>query len=431
MKIKLLLSILSLIFLVNASAQEATVKPDDTKIVGTTSPSNTFLLQCKGLVNPPSSDLKWRPLLSNKFLESEPKDQDQDLIEKIKNEKQKLKQQRVKNGNSINEQSTLSVSPVVGTNYLGNTNNGMTPLDNSIAISDGGYIVSVANFTIEYDDMSGTNLYFNSLLTLVQNVDASITGVCDPVVIYDSGSDRFIFFCQALPTAANSKIFIFFSQTNNPLNGWWSYELTGDPTGTGDGFDYPKLAVSTNELFLTGNLFTEPSGVFHQAIIFQINKVAGYSGGALNYNYYANITGTPFHLLPVSYGQTGSYGPGIFLVSTSPAGSSAINLYQITQDICCSPVLNYWSVPTTTYSPGSNALQMGTTCLLNTDNCCSLSGFYLYSGGVGTIHFVFHSDIGSGYNGINYNRLLVNTLTNTSRTYGLSGSYDYCYPSVV
>ena len=424
--------ILLFLFGLSINAQVPMVNPDSNKKLGSTAPSQKMTLQCKGFVNPSSADLKWRPLLTNKFIESEPQVPNQELIEKIKTEKHKIKQKKeIENKITNSELSIQSVTPIVGTNYLGNTNNGYSPLDNNIAISNGGYIVSVANGTIEYDNMNGTNLYYNNLLTLVNAADASITGVCDPVVIYDSGSDRFIFFCQQTPLVSNSKIFIFFSKSNNPLNGWWLYEFTGDPTGNGDAFDYPKIAVSTNELFLTGNLFTEPANTSHQAIIFQIDKLAGYNGTSLNYNYYVNITGSPFTLLPISYGQSGTYGPGIFLVSTDNAGSSTIHLFQITDLISNSPVLNNWDVSTNVYSVATDASQMGTSCLLKTNDCRALSGFYLYSGGVGTIHFVFHSDIGSGWNGINYNRLVVNTLTNTTASFGSVGSFDYCYPSVV
>jgi hypothetical protein len=430
MKIKLL--VLIGLFVSNFSfAQSGIANPDESKKMGSSIPSQSISIRCMGFVNPISTDLKWRPMLTNLVNESEPLSPDQELIEKIKSEKFIQKQQQgAENRTSNQEPSTQFVNPVVGTNYAGNTNDNMSPLDNSVAISNGGYIVSVSNFSIEYDNMSGTNLYYNSLLTLVNGVDPGITGVCDPVIIYDSGSDRFICFVQSMPLTSN-KIFVFFSQSNNPLTGWWIYELAGDPTGNGDGFDYPKLAVSTNELFITGNLFSEPSNTFHQAVIFQIDKLAGYSGASLNYIYYNNINGSPFTLLPVSYGQSGNYGPGIFLVSTNSAGGSTINLYQITNDMCCSPVINYWSVPTTPYSIAADANQLGTSCTLKTGDCRILSGFYLFNAGVGTIHFVFHSDIGSGWHGINYNRLVVNTLSNTSSTYGLIGSYDYCYPSVV
>ena len=52
-------------------------------------------------------------------------------------------------------------------------------------------------------------------------------------------------------------------------------------------------------------------------------------------------------------------------------------------------------------------------------------GFYLN----GIVHFVFHSVRADGYCGINYNRLTVSSLLNSSSLFGLNSS-DYCYPSV-
>ncbi|HTB05822.1 MAG TPA: T9SS type A sorting domain-containing protein [Bacteroidia bacterium] len=423
MKQLLLIVMLSLACL-SIIAQE-NIQPNTTKTAGTTKPSKVETLKCKGLVNPPSSDLKWRPLLTNKYEEFEPQSPNQKLIDSIKAEKLKLKQsglERRKNYDNIQ-----SVTPVIGVNFPANIANGSSPLDNSMAISNGGIIVTLANTTIEYYDSTGTNTYYQTLLAFANSVDASITGVCDPVVLYDAGVDRFIFFFQQSPLTANSKIFIFFSQTNNPANGWWSYEFAGDPTGNGDAFDYPKLGVSTSELFIAGNLFSEPSDVFHQAVVYQIDKTAGYSGGSVNDDYYTGITGSPFTILPVSYGQSGSYGPGIYLVSTNSSGGSTINLYEVTNTIPNSPVMDYWSVSTTAYSLAGNASQFGTSCLLKTGDCRALSGFYLN----GLIHFVFNSDDGSGYCCINYNRLNVSATTNQSKLCYNSGAYDYAYPSVV
>ena len=53
------------------------------------------------------------------------------------------------------------------------------------------------------------------------------------------------------------------------------------------------------------------------------------------------------------------------------------------------------------------------------------SAFYLN----GIIHFVLHSEFINGYNGINYNRLEVSTLTNWNSIFGVEG-YDYSYPSI-
>ncbi len=89
--------------------------------------------------------------------------------------------------------------------------------------------------------------------------------------------------------------------------------------------------------------------------------------------------------------------------------------------------MNYYSVPTGSYAPSGDASQSGTSCLLDNGDCRALSGFYLN----GIIHFVFHSDIGGGWNGINYNGLNASSKTNQSSTFGSVGNADYSYPSVV
>ena len=87
--------------------------------------------------------------------------------------------------------------------------------------------------------------------------------------------------------------------------------------------------------------------------------------------------------------------------------------------------LNLYNVSTTPYSPAADAFQSGTTVKLDNGDCRALSGFYLD----GVIHFVFHSDRGTGYNAINYNRLNLSSVTNQSKTFGADG-YEYSYPAV-
>lgn len=67
-------------------------------------------------------------------------------------------------------------------------------------------------------------------------------------------------------------------------------------------FDYPKMSISNNELYITGNLFTNSSN-FNQAILYQIQKAAGYSGGNLNWQYWNNIAGSPLHYVPFHTGK--------------------------------------------------------------------------------------------------------------------------------
>ena len=123
-------------------------------------------------------------------------------------------EKRSQPGGSPSENAVAAVVPAVGTNFLGNINNGSSPLDNNIAISDGGIIVSVANTTVEIDDDNGTNLYYQPIVDFYN--DPLITNVCDPVVLYDRPADRFIFFAQECSgVSANSKLLICFSKSNN------------------------------------------------------------------------------------------------------------------------------------------------------------------------------------------------------------------------
>lgn len=384
--------------------------------------SQVMTIQPVGPSNPVSKDAYWRPVLTNKCVEREPRVPDYEKLEQLKAEKALQKKNTLLN---TKEDGNAASTPIVGSNWLGNTNTGYSPMDNNIAVSDGGIIVSVANNSLLVTDINGTVLYFNDIVTFFN--DPQITSVCDPVVLYDRPQDKFIFFFQECSgNSSNTHICICYSQTNNPASGgWWNYKLTGDPQGLGVWFDYPKMAISNDELFITGNMFSN-AGVFNQAFVYQIEKNPGYTGGNINWNYWYNINNSPFTLLPGGNGYGQSPGTGCWFVATSAAGASAIKVYHITGNIASSPSMTDNLVSTTAYSPAADADQLGTTCKLDNGDCRTLSGFVLN----GIFHFVFHSDAGQGWNGINYNRLNLTTLTNTSSIFGQPGQFDLSYPSV-
>jgi hypothetical protein len=384
--------------------------------------SQAYMLSSTGETNMQSADLLWRPLVKHVCEAHEPRTPAFETIERIKEQKTASK----RNSNpTINAERSMNtaVVPMVGANFAGNSNNGHSPMDNHIAISNGGMIVSVANTTIEVDDKSGNTLYFNDIVTFLN--DATITNVCDPNILYDPAQDRFIFFAQECAGAsANSYLCLAFSKTNDPSQGWWTYKISGHLIPN-TWFDYPKTAISTNELYISGNCFDD-QGNYAESILYQIQKNNGYSGASLNWQYWHNIPGSPFTLLPVSYGIGGTYGPGCYIVATKVGGASNFDFYNLTDDMTASnEQLLHYSIATTAYSPSGDAAQQGTSCLLDNGDCRALSGFYLN----GIVHFVFHSDYSNGYNGINYNRFDVSKKKNTSSTFGLSG-YDYSYPSV-
>ena len=319
------------------------------------------------------------------------------------------------------EYSKKEVQPIIGENFHGNSYNYYSPPDNTMAISNAGYIVTVVNSNIEYYSENGSMIFSSSL----SDFFASSTAIVyDPVVMYDSHYDRFFMVCLHGTSSSESMVYACFSKTNNPQDGWWVYSLTGNPLSDGSWFDYPKIGISQEEVYITGNLFYD-SDYFNQSTLYQLDKITGYEGGSMSWQYWYNIDSSPFTLNPVSFGQSGAVGPGIYLVSNHYSSGNYINLYDLTDYMGNSPSLNVYSVSTDSYEVGADAYQNGTSTLLDVGDCRILSAFYLN----GIIHFVFTSERSDGYNGINYNRLDVNGLSNISGNYGMTG-YDYCYGSV-
>jgi len=384
-----------------------------------------------GFRNPPSDDATWHAVL---YKVSDNESENNEMLERIKAEKYKLRLQVESEHKTspASKTTTLGKSPIVSTNFAGINNGGnYTPLDNTIAISDKDTIVAMANVQIGYYTITGTNYYGKGLYTLIN--DPTLTNqLCDPKIIWDNVARRFIFYCQVCDqVSAHSKIVLGFSKTSNPSNGWFIYEFTGNPTGTTDWWDYPKMAVSNDELFVTGNLFQEGSNNFDQSVIMQIQKNPCFAGTTPLTHVYSGIgtTFVPFTILPVSYGQKGSYGPGIYAVSTEnlSGGSNNYYLYDITNNIASgAAVLNVYGITASNYSPPGNSPQYGGSLPLNTGDCRALDGFYLK----GTLHFVNNIDAGSGFCGFRYSRINIKALTAGSANYSNVPKMDYCYPAI-
>ena len=315
-------------------------------------------------------------------------------------------------------------SPTIGASFEANWFDQTTPPDNSMAISAGGLIVSVTNSHIEYYNTGGTLLFTSSFDNFFN--DPSFTAlIYDPVVLYDSGADRFFMVVLHGSNSGVSKVIACFSKSNNPSDGWWIYKLPGNPLNNGCWFDYPKIGVSNNEVYITGNLFTDTES-FNQVVLYQIAKAGGFAGGSLNWTYWYGLAESPFTLVPVSYGQQGNYGPGIYLVCTdrNNFGDDHIRLYDLTDDLSGNPQINVYSVTQSMYMAG-DAPQLGTNVLLDNGDTRALAGFWLD----GIIHFVYHSEYTNNYNGLNYSRLTVTNLILLHTKFGLDG-YDYSYPNV-
>ena len=91
----------------------------------------------------------------------------------------------------------------------------------------------------------------------------------------------------------NNHICVAFSTSNNPLDDWNVYMLTGDALGTDHWTDYPAISLTNDELFITGNLLQHNVSWqegFYQSLIWQIDKTQGYQGNdTLDFNLWSEL----------------------------------------------------------------------------------------------------------------------------------------------
>lgn len=275
-------------------------------------------------------------------------------------------------------------APFLGQNLQGNLYNSSVPNDNDIAISDGNKIISVQNSTVfKYDIGTWTSLGYVSLSSFAA-VLANTNVKYDPKVIYDPIQDKFILVFLNGYTDTTSSITVAFSTTNDPNGAWNMYELPGNPFNNGLWTDYPMLAMTDQEVFITGNLLYPDSSWqtgFNETVIWQVNKNSGYTGTTLNALVHNNITcvGKPVRNLCPVKGGLDTYGPDMNFLSNrnlDPSNDTVfiVNLNDtigapgqtITVTPLISPISYYMAPP---------ALQPGTAGALETNDSRILGAF--------------------------------------------------------
>jgi hypothetical protein len=342
-----------------------------------------------------------------------------------------LSQKELKDGGSASPTPKImsGIEPFIGESFE-TVATGSCQQSNTIAISDAGKIVTMVNSSLSFYNSDGTIIYTSPIWNWIGN--PNLAPVSDPYVLYDPIEDKFIFQVVANDGyAANSKVVIGFSASSDPAGAWYLYELTGNPLNDGSLLDFPRMGISTNELYITGSLYDESGGGFHQAVIYQIKKSEGFTGGSLNWQYWHSLAGAPYSVLPVSYGQDDSYGPGVYLVATQGfTTSNTVYLYDITNDLTSSSEsLNQYIVNTNEYyKEPPLADQPSLSSSLYAGDARALSGFYLN----GKIHFVFNTGAvppATDRPDYMYVKLDISTLTDLAPL-DITYADDVCFPAI-
>ena len=167
---------------------------------------------------------------------------------------------------------------------------GGVPNDNTLAVSDNGFLIASYNTRVYFHDLNGDSAYYRphpftstwSFVDFALDNDSIGTSLpFDPKLRYDAVEDRFVFTFLSGRTPDDSKLVIAFSSSGDPMDDWNVYEIPGNPFNERTWSDFPVIALTENEVLYTINLIREnepwETG-FEETLIWQLDKQSGYDG---------------------------------------------------------------------------------------------------------------------------------------------------------
>jgi hypothetical protein len=351
----------------------------------------------------------------------------------------KLRERYYQNLNKTNnyKSTPAEIAPKIDTSFDGQiTGSRGIPNDNHLAISNGGKIVSVQNSSIRVLDENGKSLLYKTLFQFANGKILGFTNYCyDPKVVYDPLSDRFIlFFLHESKVASNFGV-LAFSKTNDPAGEWNFYKLPGNALNNDKWSDYPIMAISKEDVFITLNLLTENTDWrdgFNQSLIWQIKKQNGYNGDTLIQKVYSDIrykSKAIWSICPVQGGFTPTH-PNMYFLSVRPGDleNDTLFLHEINNTLQSNKASLSLKILKTdkTYGVPPVAPQPKGGDTLQTNDTRVLSGIYHF----GKIQYVQTSVVKPYYrSGVFHGMFDVNK-SEVKANFISADSIDYGYPSI-
>lgn len=256
--------------------------------------------------------------------------------------------------------------PIVLKEMPGNSASGV-PNDNSMAVSNGGFLISVINSRIRCISTEGDSMIWNQSLSAF-TADLGLTdSQYDPRAIYDPVADRFIVVILNGFTYQTSKVIVAVTSTNDPSDPWYLYELPGNPLNNLTWSDYPHISLSTHDLYVTFNTFFNGSSNnsgYVESTFWQIPLSQLYSGSLTDTEYYYDLEygGRPLFNHSGVQGGSEPYGPDFYLLNTRnlDAQNDTVFLLHITDHALGNPELEITPVVMSEpYGLSPNARQPG------------------------------------------------------------------------
>jgi hypothetical protein len=237
---------------------------------------------------------------------------------------------------------------------------GWVPPDPNGDIGPNHYIQAV-NIALGIYNKTGTQLAALSYNTLFAGgfAPCNTSNYGDPIVLYDAISDRWI----AIDFAYSNRSGPFYeciavSKTADPVSGgWWLYTVdVSTPTPPTPGVywfnDYPKLAVWSDGIYMSANMYNAAGTILETVRVFVFNRDDLISGAPTGLrNAYFDVGGSYFTLLPSNLrGALPPSGTPAFFASIDEPNLLHLWKFQVT---------NWGTLPPTAAFTGPTNLTVG------------------------------------------------------------------------
>lgn len=395
------------------------------KIVQKNAGSVLLSTPCSGKITPSAITENWGVELTNYGAFHHTSKVDTKSFELLKNKANERQNQEFKPTPNTNLRQD-SLMPFLNKNFRGNQRETSVPMDNTVAVSRNGFIVSGINTNVIFTQPDGKITFTKTLSDFFFLLNLG-TRMYDPRAIYDTEENKFIFMCLHGSDPASTQLCIAFSETEDPNGNWHFYKVDGNPGDNNNWFDYPNVSVSTHDYYVAG-LMRNPAGDWQYSVLYQMDKKDGFEGKPLRWKHYNQLFDADekpsFNLVPTPSGWSDLIGPGMFFVSNEPLGGNTYNLYYTDESLHNDPVLFSLQSEGLPTSLAPDGRQKGINDRLNTFDSRIWSAMYLN----GVIHMGSHVNTENGDVGLFYGRMDVNTQRVDAEVLHTPG-IDYGFPS--
>jgi hypothetical protein len=233
------------------------------------------------------------------------------------------------------------------------------------------HLMLATNTDFAIFDKSGNNLFQLDATVWFSNVLAGLGGsfsvAMDPQLVYDHHADRWVMIYIASNFSSQSYLLVSTSDDSDPMGTWCNFAIPGHQNGpnvTTNLNDYPKLGVDSNAIYVTANMFAQPSFSWQYVQLRIMEKTQFYNNtcGSISWTDFwdlrdpDNLSQTVFTTVPaVTFGT-----PGVeYLIGNSPYEPGNFMTLWTVNDPVGTPTLSATNVPVTSSNSPPDADQLG------------------------------------------------------------------------